>query len=481
MKTFLHLTLFCSAISSAVAAEATKRPNFVVIMGEAQGWASSSVLMDDAVAGSKSALAHTPSLEKLAAGGMRFADFYAASPRCTPTRAAFFTGRSPTALHMTFVGEGRGGRESSFSETGSKLIPAAAMQELPEEEKTIAEVLKREGYATAHFGKWHVGRVSPARHGFDESDGPNNNGGPENVENPNPKQAFATAELGMGFMERQTKAGQPFYLQISHYAGRGGPDARPETYADVRQRATSDRDQRLVGSAAVTEDMDATIGLLLAKLEALGIADRTYFLYTSDHGAQGRNANGPLANGKGTVWEGGIRVPLIVRGPGIKAGTCTHVRASTVDLFPTIAALARVKEPLPANLEGGNLAGVLGGMPGAVVKRPREEFVVHFPHYDKDEQGPASAILLGNDKLIRPYETGVPLLFDLSRDIAEQHDLAKERARESAELDRRLGEYLKLVNAQMPTPNPKFDPTVPRPPLPERRGGKDGPRRGLSE
>src|SRR6266853_5551342 len=106
-------------------------PNFVVIMGEAQGWASSSVQMDDAVPGSKSALAHTPSLETLAAGGMRFANFYAASPRCTPTRAAFFTGRSPAALHMTFVGEGKGGRESSFSETSSKLIPAETMSELP--------------------------------------------------------------------------------------------------------------------------------------------------------------------------------------------------------------------------------------------------------------------------------------------------------------------------------------------------------------
>jgi len=374
---------------------------------------------------------------------------------------------------MTFVGEGRGGGESSFSEAGSKLLPAPVMQELPEAETTIAEVLKREGYTTAHFGKWHVGRVSPSKHGFDENDGPNNNGGPENVENPNPKQAFGITERGMDFMERQAKAGRPFYLQISHYAGRGGTDARPETYAAVRQRATTDRDQRLVGSAAVVEDMDATIGMLMAKLNALGIADRTYFIYTADHGAQGRNANGPLTNGKGTVWEGGIRVPLIVRGPGIKAGACTHVRASTVDLFPTITALARVKESLPNNLEGGNLAAVLGSAPGAVVKRAREEFVVHFPHYDKDEQGPASAILLGNDKLIRPYETGVEMLFDLSRDIGEQHDLAKDQARETAELDRRLTEYLKAVGAQMPSPNPKFDPAHPQP-FQERRGGKGG-------
>jgi arylsulfatase A len=457
----------------------TLHPNFIVIMGEAQGWASSSVQMDDTVPASKSPLAQTPGLEKLAAGGMRFANFYAASPRCTPTRAAFFTGRSPAALHMTFVGEGKGGGESSFSDTGSKLIPAPATQEMPEAEVTIAELLKREGYATAHFGKWHVGRTSPAKHGFDENDGANNNDGPDHVENPNPKQAFGITEQGMDFMERQTRAGKPFYLQISHYAGRGGTDARPETYAAVRQRAKSDRDQRLVGSAAVVEDMDATIGMLLAKLDALGIADRTYFIYTSDHGAQGRNANGPLANGKGTVWEGGIRVPLIVRGPGIKAGTCTHTQASTVDLFPTIAVLAHAQAPLPKSREGGNLGPVLTSTPGATVTRAREEFVVHFPHYDKDAQGPASTLILGHEKLIHPYETGVPMLFDLSHDIGEQHDLAKDRAKETSELDRRLSEYLNAMDARMPAPNPKFDPAHPQP-FQERRGGKDG-RKGAAE
>ncbi len=446
------------------------RPNFVIIMGEAQGWASSSVQMDDSVPGSKSPLARTPSLEKLAAGGMRFANFYASSPRCTPTRVALFTGKSPTALHMTFVGEGKGGKESSFTETGSKVVPPQQISQLPESEMTIASMLKREGYATAHFGKWHVGRVSPRRHGFEENDGPNNNGGPEDVENPNPKQAFGITERGMDFMARQAKAGRPCYLQVSHYAGRGGTDAKPETYADVRRRATTDRDQRLVGGAAVTQDMDTTIGMLMAKLDELGIAKNTYFIYTSDHGAQGRNANGPLSNGKGTVWEGGLRVPLIVRGPGVKEGVCSHVFATTVDIFPTIAAIARVKESLPKGIEGGSLGAVLSGAANATVKRAREEFIVHFPHYDKDELGPASALVLGTMKLIHPYDTNVPMLFDLSKDISEQNDLAKERTKETANLERRLNEYLKLVNAGMPTANPKYDASKAQPPQ-ERRGG----------
>lgn len=452
-----------------LAAGAADKPNFVVILGEAQGWASASVQMDDTMPGSKSELAHTPNLETLAAGGMRFANFYAASPRCTPTRAALFTGRSPAALHMTFVGEGGGGRESGFSETGSRLVPAPFTSELAESESTIAEVLKRAGYATAHFGKWHVGRVSPAKHGFDESDGATSNGGPENVENPNPKEAFGMTKRGIDFVTRQAKAGKPFYLQLSHYPGRGGPGARPETYAAVRQRAKSERDQRQVGGAAVTEDMDATIGMVLAKLDELGLADHTFVIYTADHGAQGRSANGPLANGKGTVWEGGLRVPFIMRGPGIKAGACTHVRASTVDILPTVAALARVTEPLSKDVEGGSLASVLAGGPGATARRVREEFVVHVPHYDKGDQTPASALLLGNLKLIRTYETGALQIYDLAKDAGERHDLAKEMPRELADLDRRLSDYLKAVNAQMPTPNPAFDPSKPQSP-PERPG-----------
>jgi len=467
---------------SALTVQAADRPNFLVILGEAQGWTSSSVQMDDTLPASRSELARTPHLEKLAAEGMRFADFYAASPRCTPTRAALFTGRSPAALHMTFVGEGRkGGKgagggqgtggESTFSETGSKLLPPDSSVELPESETTIAEVLKRAGYATAHFGKWHVGRSHPSKYGFDESDGPTNNGGPEDVENPNPKEAFGMTDRGIDFMTRQVRAGKSFYLQISHYAGRGALGARPETYASVRQRAKNDRDVRQVGSAAVTEDMDATIGMLLAKLDELGIANRTYVIYTSDHGAQGRNANGPLKNGKGTVWEGGIRVPLMVRGPGIKAGACSHTEATTVDLFPTIAALARVTETLPKDLEGGSLGAVLAGAPNATVKRPREELVVHFPHYDKDETGPASAILLGNLKLIHVYEANILLLFDLSKDLAEEHDLAGSMVTQAAALDKRLTDYLTTVKAQMPVPNPSYDPSK-APPFQERRGGR---------
>jgi len=466
MRYLPALLLACLPFLFSSPLRADDRPNFIVILGEAQGWTSSSVQMDDTVPDSKSPLVRTPNLERLAATGLRFADFYAASPRCTPTRAALFTGRSPAALHMTFVGEGRGpGRESSFSETGSRLLPPVSVLELPESETTIAAVLKRAGYATAHFGKWHVGRSSPSRYGFDESDGPTNNGGPENVENANPKEAFGLTERGLDFLTRQARAGKPFYLQLSHYPGRGGAAARAETYAAVRQRAQSPRDVRLVGTAAVTEDMDATIGQVLAKLDELGIAGRTYVIYTSDHGALGRDANYPLNEGKGTVWEGGIRVPLIVRGPGIPAGKLTHCRASTLDLFPTMAALAQVRETLPRALEGGNLAPVLLNDAATVaVHRPSEELVIHFPHYDRNDQGPASAILLGKYKLIHTYDPVALSLFDLTKDWREQHNLAPSMAAMAATLDQRLMDDLTSVRAQFPTANPGFDPAKATPP-----------------
>jgi len=469
----LAMGILCLPMS-AVRAASAKAPNFLFIIGEGQGWSSLSVPMDEQVPDSKSDLQLTPNLDRVAKEGMRFANFYAPSPRCTPSRAAYFTGKSPAQLHMTFVNEGKGDAVAA----GTKVIPAKVHTELPATETTIAEVLKRSGYATAHFGKWHLGRVSPTQHGYDENDGANSNDGPDHVANPNPKQAYATAELGMKFMERQVKAGKPFYLQVAHYAGKSLLDAKPETYAAVLKRADG-RDKARVGSAAVAEDADITIGMLLKKLEELGIANNTYVIYTTDHGAQGRNANEPLNNGKGTIWDGGLRVPLLIRGPGIKAGTFARQRTSGVDLFPTIAELAGCKETLPVQVEGGSLASILKNAGRGEVRRTREEFVVHFPHYDKDLVGPASAIYLGNLKLVRIYETGERRLYDLSKDIAERNDLAKQLPDKVTTMDQQLTAYLKAVGAEMPSLNANADPNVKAVELPgDRRGGK-GKKRNL--
>jgi len=423
------------------------KPNFVLILGEGHGWSSTSVPMDDAAPESKSDFVRTPNLANLAQDGMRFARFYASSPRCTPSRAALLTGKSPAQLHMTFVGEGR---MDDTANSGRKVLTPRGLLELPDAETTLAELLKRAGYATAHFGKWHLGRISPSRHGFDESDGPTSNGGPENVANPHPKQLFGMTERGMDFMARQVQAGKPFYLQLSHYASRHLADVRPETMATVRSW-TGSADDRILGEAAAMLDLDIALGMLLDKLDQLGLATNTYVIFTTDHGSPGRNP--PLAGGKGTVSEGGLRVPFIIRGPGIRAGACTRVRATGVDLLPTIAELARVIGPLPQGLEGGSLAPVLMHGGEGEVQRPRKEFVFHFPHYDKDALGPASAILLGDFKLIRVYETDALSLFNITKDPAERHDLAQELPDQARALNQRLTDYLTAVNTQMPTPN----------------------------
>ena len=440
-------------------------------MGEAQGWASMSVPLDDRnPEGSRSDSIRTPNLDSVALRGIRFSDFYASSPRCTPTRAAFMTGCSPARLHMTFVNEGR--KEGTVN-PGDKVIPPASITELPDKIETIGTLLKKRGYATAHFGKWHMGRANPREHGFDENDGANSNGGPENVDEPNPRQCYATAKLGGDFISRQAAERKPFYLQISHYPGKQPESAMPDTIESVKKRLGTRMDVNRIGRAAGCEEIDKTVGLVLAKLKELGVLDNTYIIYTADHGAQGARANGVLTNGKGTVWEGGLRVPLVVAGPGIPSLVFSHVRASTVDLLPTILELAGgPAAALPEHIEGVSLATVLKQDPSIPPRRAHDELVVHFPHYDKDDIGPASAVLFRNYKLIHVFETGEKHLFDLSNDISERNDLAAMQPSAAADLDRRLMEYLHDVHAELPVPNPAFVPGGTR--SGDRKGGRRG-------
>ncbi len=412
-----------------------KPPNFIVILGEGAGWSSSSVQMDDLNPASRNGAMATPNLERFAALGMRFAQGYAASPRCTPSRAALFTGRNPAALKMTFVGDGRRGQVAV--DTGHLMRTPMPVLELPLQEITIAELLKKAGYTTAHFGKWHVGKVDPAQHGFDESDGATNNGGPDNVINPNPEQAFAMTKKAVDFLERQARTQVPFYLQMSYYPTRESKETRPS-----RREAGGNREIALV---------DQTLGEVLDAVQRLGLASNTYILFTTDHGTMGQNL--PLSGGKGSVAEGGLRVPFIVSGPQVEPGSCSQVFVSALDVLPTLAQLARV--PLPGQLDGGSFAGVLHDDGVGKVSRPREEFVVHFPHYDKDAMGPASAIYLSGFKLVHVYETGEDRLYDLTKDIGEQNNLARQMPEKTADLSKRLASYLLAVDAQMPVASVK--------------------------
>ncbi len=460
MKCHSHLVLMLVlGWATVLRAAADVGPNFVVIMAEAQGWPNTSVMMDDRLSASKSAVFKTPAVERLAREGMRFAYGYALSPRCTPSRAALLTGIGPAALHMTYV---RVGRETGPVRTA--LIPPEPVLEMPTAVTTVAEMLKGVGYTTAHFGKWHVGRTDPGKHGFDESDGATNNGGPDGVANPNPKQSFGMTERGIAFMRRAQLVGKPFYLQLSHYPNQerkegGGGNGR-------------DRDT----VRADSDEIDKTVMQLLTALDTLGLPGRTYVIYTADHGGQGRNGNAPLSGGKGAVTEGGLRVPFLIRGPGIAGNVCSRVPVTACDVLPTIAELAGVRAALPAAVEGGSLAAVLRDQAGrGNVQRSREELVFHFPHYDMGNGGPATAILLGGYKLVRNYEKKTQRLFDLENDPGEERDLAAKLPEKAAELDARLTRYLNAVAAQLAQPNPNHDPTkADNPSADDRRGGKGG-------
>jgi arylsulfatase A-like enzyme len=473
------------------------KPNFVFILGEAHGWSATSVDMDGAEPSHARPVGLTPNLERIAKEGMRFSEFYVSAPRCTPSRASFFTGISPAKLHMTYVNEGgkeRRGSGEEVSDAGQRVVPPAPLKELPSEVPTTGTLLGRQGYATAHFGKWHVGRLDPTQHGFDLSDGPNTNQGPERGA-PNPRQCFAITERGIEFMKAQVKAEKPFFLQLSHYGVGTEEESTPESYAET-MAALPRLSGKTLASAAGVRDMDKAIGQVLAAIEELGIAKNTYIFFSTDHGNQGGNggrngssANPPLTGGKGSVREGGIRVPFLAMGPDIAAGTICGQRATGMDLLPTLLELAGAPLEKPENpdalttVEGGSLAQVLRSTGAGKIVRPREEIVIHFPHYDLDNGGPASAIFLGEWKLVRNYDTGAITLHDITKDREERHDVAREQPEKVQELLAKLDAYLVAVKAQMPTKAGE-SPAEPAPPTPpptdpgERRGRGDKPRRG---
>jgi|GEM_PF-204079 arylsulfatase A-like enzyme/cytochrome c2 len=449
---------------SSNAANGGGRPNFVFVLfeGTGAGWASTSVAMDDRLPDAKAAAGLTPSLERLAREGMRFSDFYVSAPRCTPARASFLAGMSAAKLGMTYVNEGgRGkrqeqkpgrGRKQARPSGPTKLLPPRSVAELPREVQTIPEVLRDAGYATAHFGKWHVGRAAPAEHGFDVHDGANSNRIRGSDQKPNPEQAVAITDRGIRFAREQAEAGKPFYLQLSHYGGGTEDESRPETRQALAAQLRGMRG-KTAWQTAILRDIDTEVGRLLDALDAAGLADDTYVVVSFDHGAAGRNANLPLAGGKGSVMEGGVRVPFFVRGPSVPAGSCSHVRASSADLLPTLAALGGV-DRLPEDVEGATLARVWSD-PDAAVERDDETFVLHFPHYDLGS-GPASAIYRGDFKLTRRYEDGRDLLFDLRRDPGERRDLAAQRRDLVDELGSALDDYLRRIEAKLPTANPEY-------------------------
>ena len=457
LPTQLLLLLILLPYATASAAD---QPNFLFLLSDDQAWTGLSCQMHPDMQNSKSRIIETPNIARLASEGMRFSAGYSPASVCAPTRISLQTGKSPAQCHWTKAA-------GSVTEAdGFKLIPPRNRRSIETYETTIGELLQSAGYTTAHFGKWHISGGGPEQHGYDESDGDTGNQDAEPHLPPNPVDIFGMGERAMNVMTKSATSKKPFFIQMSYHALHYPQNAPPELVKKY-QKLIPGGNEKEVGRSAMSEALDQGVGQLLEKIESLGIADKTYVIYMSDNGSSTRQT---LRGGKGGVWEGGIRVPLIVRGPGIAPNSWSHQRVVGYDFYPTFCELAGVQKDLPDTIEGGSITHLFRGE-DKPVERPREELVFHFPHYQSDT--PHSALLLDNWKIMHFYETGETHLFDLADDIAERRDLAEQKPEIADAMKQKLFAYLAEIGAQMPVKNPSYDPDNP-PSADKMRGGKNG-------
>lgn len=433
-------------------------PNVILVLVDDMGWTGLSVTMDDRFPEARSDFYQTPRIAALARQGMRFSDAYSPGSMCTPSRAAILTGKTPAQLHMTTPGP------RQRAQAWQKLQPPAHTTELPASETTVAELLHKHGYATAHFGKWHLNGGGPGKHGFDVHDGETGNGGAGTRKDPNPKDVFGATERASAFISRQTAQAKPFYCQISHYSLH---EPTESLAASVQRFEKLPKGRRHSNPeyAAMTYDLDTAVGRLLDHLDTLGIADQTYVIFMSDNGAGAKRrspqTNAPLTSGKGSLHEGGIRVPLIIRGPNTKAGSICHTPVTGCDLLPTVCELAGVRN-VPETVEGTSLVPLLRGQTDLPDGTTRE-LVFHTPHYGLGpRQLPQSALRMGDFKLLVDLESGTARLFDLRHDIGEANDLSARMPEKALEFKQRLDRHLARIGAQLATPNTAYDPAAVR-------------------
>ncbi len=453
--------------ASGAQVRSTTKPNIVFILIDDMGWT------DGACFGSK--YYRTPNLDTLAASGMRFTQAYAACAVCSPTRAAIMTGKYPARLHLTdWIAGEAAPRNSRFR------LPVW-QQHLPREETTIAEALKQRGYATAYIGKWHLGgpEFYPQHQGFDLNIAGGDIGHPAsyfwpygetNKSHRVPGLAEQGGVAGEYLTDRLTDEAlkfitvsrdRPFYLQLSHYAVHAPLMGKEEDVEEFRQIPGANGQSNAV-YAAMLRSVDQSVGRLLKKLEELDLADHTVVIFTSDNGGAVHfgqppaTSNAPLRLGKGFAYEGGLRVPLILKAPGVtRAGTTCDWPVSSQDFFPTLLELAGAgKSASSTAMDGVSFAPLLRGQ----ATLPRQELFWHYPHYwNGGRVSPYSVARVGDWKLIRFYESGREEIYNLHDDLIERHDLAGSQPEKRGELARRLDAWLKEVGAQMPVVKP--DPT----------------------
>jgi arylsulfatase A len=471
--------LFALCISPRLATAADRPLNFVVILVDDLGW------MDLSCQGSD--YYRTPSVDRLAAEGMRFTNGYAACAVCSPTRAALQTGRYPGRIGVTdwirsmFQRGGLGTPEKNPTEyvggPNQKLLCPPNPYWMEHDEVTIAEVLRKNGYATGYIGKWHLGDEAwyPTGQGYDENRGGCDYGQPPSYFDPfnQPKHKHPMIRAGIPFLPGR-KPGEflthreadeavelirkwkdkPFFLQVAHYAVHTPIQAIDSVAAKYRREGKNEINAKY---AAMVESFDDSTKAILDTLEEVGIDDRTVMLFTSDNGGLDNGGrpteNAPLRSGKGYPYEGGIRVPFIVRWPGVTMpGSVSDDMVCSVDVLPTLLDAAGIAAPDDRAIDGLSLVNHLKS--GGKQSLGRDELLWHFPHY-RHAPGPYSIIRKGDWKLIR-WDEGISELYDLKSDLSESTNQAEKRADKLVELDGILTARLKSMNVRMPRLNPQW-------------------------
>ncbi len=483
------LAVFSGCSPREAPVPAVRPPNVVLV------WVDDLGALDTRVYGS--VLYDTPAVDRLAGEGARFTQFYSASPVCSPTRASLMTGKHPARVRITnwIGGEQRG-----------RLIQADYERSLPLAELTVGEAFQQAGYATAYLGKWHLGARGslPEDQGFEFSRAVNEAGQPASYFWPyrdDPPSVWDVPDLDSGpgrsgeyltdrltdeavvYLEQhlEREPDRPFFLVLSHYAVHTPIEAPPDSVAHWQARIDAlpraggpgSRSESGWGTTALRQDdatyaamvsaVDRSVERLMASLEAFSVAERTIVVLVSDNGGLstlgGERSNAPTSNeplraGKGWLYEGGVRIPMLVRWPGhIAPGIELDVPATTTDIYPTLLELAGLAARPEQHADGLSLAGVLrGGAPPV-----REALFWHFPHYHGSGNRPSSSIRETRGlKLIEWLEDGRIELYDLTSDPSESFDLSTQRPEDAARLRARLAALRAGVDARMPIPDPEW-------------------------
>lgn len=432
-------------------------PNFILFYIDDLGWADTSVQMMEAEKDSKSNFYRTPNLELLAKDGMVFSNAYAPAPTCTPSRLSIQTGKTPARLRCTIVND-----VMAFKEHLSW-----------EDEISLADVLNatKQGYVSAHFGKG-MGKDRMSDFGYSISDeydsAPNGNYHGDYVDirsrkplpESDPKRINSLIKESREFLDEYAGT-KPFFMMISHYAVHVPYAADPELIKEYAERLepgdfnlngylAADQPKntdagvyRRLQFAAMVDQIDQHLGQVIAQLKSKGQYENTYIIYTSDNGG-GLGPNGPLRYGKATLFEGGLRVPMVVRGPGVLKGARCATPVVQWDFLPTFHDLSKSLIELPEDLDGGSLRNVFEQGNAGSVERPFPGMVFHYPTYFA---APISVLRIGDYKYMKHLNSGEAKLFDMSTDYRESTDISELNDGLVEEFDGLLEDYLDQVNA----------------------------------